>query len=212
LRDTPLGDGRAATEEERLTTEEKPETPAPEAGTRLSLSDWAVLVVLAERPRHGFAVARELRADAPLGAIWRVARPQVYRSVERLVAQGLASLGASEPGHGPERRVATPTATGRQAVAGWATTPVDRLRHLRSELLVKLVACRRLGLDGPALLDRQVAVIAAIRGRLAGELAGSHDDRRVALLWRQATADAADRFLADARGWWHDREIGHAAP
>jgi DNA-binding PadR family transcriptional regulator len=169
---------------------------------QLSLSDWAVLVVLAEQPRHGFAVARELRADAPLGAIWRVARPQVYRSVDRLVAHGLAELGGSEPGDGPERRVARPTAAGHRAVADWATTPVDRLRRLRAELLVKLVACRRLGLDGPGLLDSQAAVVAGIRRKLADDLARTVDDRRIALLWRQASADAADRFLADARDWW----------
>lgn len=174
----------------------------PEATTRLSLSDWAVLVMLAEQPRHGFAVARELRADAPLGAIWRVARPQVYRSVDRLVSLGLTELGATEPGHGPERRLVTPTEAGRRAVASWATTPVDRLRHLRAELLVKLVACRRLGLDGPTLLERQAAVIAAIRQQLTQDLAHVHDDRRIALLWRQATAEAADRFLATARDWW----------
>lgn len=179
-----------------------PERSGPASGPPLSLSDWAVLVVLAEEPRHGFAVARELRADAPLGGIWRVARPQVYRSVDRLVGRGLAQLGPSEPGHGPERRVAAPTADGRRAVITWATTPVDRLRQLRAELLVKLVACRRLGLDGGALLDRQAAVIATIRGTLTDDLAHTHDDRRIALLWRQATAEAADRFLSTARDWW----------
>lgn len=186
--------------------EEPPQTAS--VGLSLSLSDWAVLVILAEEPRHGFAVAQELRVDTPLGTIWRVARPQVYRSLDRLVGRGLAELGPTEPGHGPERRVATPTAAGRQAVVGWATTPVDRLRHLRADLLVKLVACRRLGLDGHLLLDRQVEVIAGVQEKLAGDLARTHDDRRIAFLWRQATADAAQRFLATARQWWSSRETG----
>jgi DNA-binding PadR family transcriptional regulator len=179
-----------------------------DASESLSLNDWVVLVLLAERPRHGFAVAQELSPDTPLGNIWRVARPQVYRSVERLVDHGLAAVGTSEPGHGPERRVVVPTTRGRQAVAIWATTPVERLRHLRADLLVKLVACRRLRLEGAALIDRQVAVIAEIRDRLDADLARTHDDRRIALLWRRATADAADGFLVTARQWWQSAAGG----
>jgi DNA-binding PadR family transcriptional regulator len=173
---------------------------------RLSLNDWSVLAVLVEEPRHGFAVARQLERDAPLGSIWRVARPQVYRSVDRLVAAGLAEVGSSEHGHGPDRRVVSPTSAGRRAVHKWATTPVDRLRKVRSDLLVRLAVCRRLGLDGLTLLDRQAEVIAAIQSRLDKDLALARDERRIALLWRRANAEAVESFLTTARGWWASRD------
>ncbi len=171
---------------------------------RLSLNDWTVLAVVAEQPRHGFAVARELQGDAPLGAIWRVAKPQVYRSLDRLTATGLAQAGPAEHGDGPERHVIAPTPRGRRAVTAWATEPVDRLRLLRSALLVKLVVCRRLGLDGPALLDRQREVVASIDDALDHALASipATDDRRVALLWRKSSAAAAVHFLTAAHDWW----------
>jgi DNA-binding PadR family transcriptional regulator len=171
----------------------------------LSLNEFAVLTVLGEEPRHGFAVARELQRDAPLGTIWRVARPQVYRSVDKVVGLGLATLGPAEPGDGPERHVATLTPEGRATVEQWAVEPVERLRQLRSELLFKLLACRRLGLDGATLIERQSAVIATISHHLADELATTHDDRRIALLWRQASADAAEAFLRTAARWWQTR-------
>jgi DNA-binding PadR family transcriptional regulator len=170
----------------------------------LSLGDWCVMVVLAEQPRHGFAVGRELSSVTPLGLIWRVAHPQVYRAIDRLVAHGLAELGEAEPGDGPNRRVVTLTDEGRHLVTDWATSPVDRLRNMRSALLVKLVACRRLDLDGPGLIDRQEEVIADIDRRLLDDLAGTHDDLRVALLWRHASAEAAQNFLVAARQWWTD--------
>lgn len=169
----------------------------------LSLNDFAVLTVVGEQARHGFAVARELQRDAPLGAIWRVARPQVYRSVDKVVALGLATLGPPEPGDGPERHVVALTPSGRQAVERWATEPVDRLRQLRSSLLVKLVACRRLDLDGRTLIAQQSEVIAEISRQLADELAAADDDRRIALLWRKSSADAAEAFLRTAADWWH---------
>lgn len=170
----------------------------------LSLGDWCVMVVLAEQPRHGFAVGRELSSVTPLGLIWRVAHPQVYRAIDRLVAHGLAEMGAAEPGDGPNRRVVTLTDDGRELVTDWVTTPVDRLRNMRSALLVKLVACRRLALDGPVLLDRQAEVIAEIERGLLDDLATTHDDLRVALLWRHASAEAAQRFLDAARQWWSE--------
>lgn len=179
------------------------------SGTRvlqMSLNDWAVLAMVAEQPRHGFAVARELASTAELGSVWRVARPQVYRSLDRLIEAGLVELGASEPGDGPDRRIVAPTAAGRRAVAEWATTPVDRLRKVRAELLVKLVVCRRLRLDGLDLLERQAAVIATIRKTLEQDVSATHDDRRIALLWRQASAEAVDRFLVTARQWWQSQQ------
>lgn len=168
----------------------------------LSLGDWCVMVVLAEQPRHGFAVGRELSSVTPLGLIWRVAHPQVYRAIDRLVAHRLAELGEAEPGDGPNRRIVTLTDEGRALVTDWVMTPVDRLRNMRSALLVKLVAARRLELDGQALIDRQAEVIAEIDGRLLDDLSTTHDDLRVALLWRHASAEAAQRFLDSARDWW----------
>lgn len=162
----------------------------------LSLNDWAVLALVVEEPRHGFAIARELRRDAPVGYVWRVARPQVYRSLNRLVDDGLAEWGPTEPGHGPERRVVSPTAAGRAAVEDWATTPVGRLRQVRSELLLKLVVARRLGLDVAGLVTAQTEVIAKIRARIEHELASADPDRRIALHWRYEAAEAVTRFLA----------------
>ena len=44
--------------------------------------------VIAEEPRHGFSVARELAADMPIGQVWTVRRPLVYRRSSTSPATG----------------------------------------------------------------------------------------------------------------------------
>jgi len=73
---------------------------------RLSLAEWLVLCVAAEKPMHGFAIAAQLIPDSALGAVWHVARPQVYRSMERLTALGLVREAGREPSRtGPDRQL-----------------------------------------------------------------------------------------------------------
>lgn len=176
------------------------------AESSLSLNDRIVLALVCESPRHGFAIARELTPDAALGSIWRVGRAQVYRSIDRLVALGLATPAQTEPGAGgPERLVLRATPAGRASTETWAVTPVDRLRDVRTELLVKLVVCARLCLDGAGLLRAQTDVVDHIAARLA-ERAAPSDEARLPVLWRRQSAAAARRFVdEDAPVWWVDR-------
>ena len=51
----------------------------------MALPEWTVLVVLSQRPAHGFAVSLLTAPDGELGRIWRIPRPVVYRAMSRLV-------------------------------------------------------------------------------------------------------------------------------
>jgi DNA-binding PadR family transcriptional regulator len=160
----------------------------------LSLNEWAVLGLLAERPRHGYDIAAELGPDAPVGQVWRVERRFVYRAFERLEGLGLAVPARAEPGDsGPPRTVYAPTAEGTAAVRGWLATPVDHLRDVRNALLLKLVVAGRLGVDVAPLVEAQ-------RRRFARPLAALGDrpagDDPVAL-WRHHSAAAVAAFLDD---------------
>jgi PadR family transcriptional regulator AphA len=160
----------------------------------LSLNEWAVLGLLAERPRHGYDIAVELGPDAAVGQVWRVARRFVYRALERLAALGLAVPERDEPGaSGPPRTVYAATPAGREALTDWLVTPVDHLRDVRSALLLKLVLAGRLGVDAAPLVTAQqarfAAALAALAGRPpAGDAVG---------LWRHHSAAAVAAFLDD---------------
>ena len=96
--------------------------PEPDA---LSLTDWVVLALVAEEPRHGFAVAKELAPDATLGEAWTVRRPLVYRAIDHLRDAGLVEPVRTEAGaQGPHRTVYRATRSGATRVTRWLDRPV----------------------------------------------------------------------------------------
>jgi DNA-binding PadR family transcriptional regulator len=161
----------------------------------LSLSDWVVLGVVAERPTHGWPVVRELAADGAIGRVWTVSRPLVYRSIATLLAEELIEeCGEAAGVRGPQRTIVRATRRGRTALRRWLDHPVDHVREVRSELLVKLALLDRAGRSADALIARQLErldpVFDAVTRRSA---AGGFD--AVLASWRREQALAARRFL-----------------
>jgi DNA-binding PadR family transcriptional regulator len=158
----------------------------------LSLNEWVVLALLAERPAHGFAIARELRADSDLGRILTVHRPLVYRALDRVAAAGLVEAHHTEPGDaGPNRTLHRVTRRGRRALTGWLTEPVQHVRDLRIEFLLKLRLAERAGRDAGPLVGAQRAALA----ETLDHLTQTDEDADVVELWRRQSARAAQEFL-----------------
>src|SRR5947208_1742615 len=116
----------------------------PSEGPALSLTEWVVLALLAEARSHGFAVARTLSRATPLGEVWTVPRPLVYRAIGRLEEHGLIAEAGEEPGDpGPRRMVYEATGKGLTAAAHWRAEPVRHLREVRSAFLAKVLLRER---------------------------------------------------------------------
>jgi DNA-binding PadR family transcriptional regulator len=164
----------------------------PSSDEDLLLGEWACLGALAEEPSHGFALAKRLAPDGDLGRIWSLSRPLTYRSIDRLVTDGLVAAVRTEPGRaGGERTVMGSTPTGRRHLKAWLRRPVAHVRDLRSELLLKLELCDRLGIDPSGLLAAQRELVAdVVRG-----LRASSDRDDAVRRWRIESATAAIRFL-----------------
>jgi len=183
----------------------------------LTLNDLVVLAVVEEEPAHGFALSRLLAPGSDLGRIVTLRRPQVYRAIDRLADGGLIEPVAVEPGDaGPKRTIFTITTSGRHALAAWLDRPVEHVRDLRVELLIKLRLLERAGRSADALLAAQRRTLGPTLDRLiAGEsgsgVPGAGDrgadgqevgDPRVPDVvdrWRATTAEAAARFLGHER-------------
>jgi DNA-binding PadR family transcriptional regulator len=75
----------------------------------------AILLLLAEEPRHGYSLAKGVYA-LQLG---RVDRPSVYRALAQLESDGLIGSSPQEPRAGQSRRVYSLTAQGEQAMRLW---------------------------------------------------------------------------------------------
>lgn len=154
------------------------------------LGEWACLGVLYGEPAHGWAVASALRPDADIGRIWTLSRPLTYRSLAQLAERGWVEPRGEEPGHGgPNRTVLAATRSGRARFRSWVQTPVEHVRDVRAELLLKLVLAERHGIDATRMIERQRALVAE-----QAEALREPDD--LVAVWRAEATAATQRFLA----------------
>jgi DNA-binding PadR family transcriptional regulator len=162
-------------------------------GTRLSVTDHAVLGVLAEHPTHGFALAKELGAGGGLGRILTVRPTEAYRSLDRLVTEGLAEPARTEPGDsGPRRIVHRVTPAGRRRLRRWLGEPVGHVRDLRIEFQLKLALLDRANRPPLELIAAQSEALTPTIVALEGHGPIDHVE-----LWRQHVARAAGEYLDD---------------
>jgi DNA-binding PadR family transcriptional regulator len=162
----------------------------------LSLTDWVVLGLLAEGPRHGFALAKELEPGAELGRLWTVRRPLVYRAIDHLLEVGLAEPRLVEPGdQGPQRTVVAATRAGRTRVRRWLNEPVRHPREVRAALLVKLALRARRGETLATLAHKQLDAFRVVHDGLEQRRHGGRGVERLELEWRYEANQAIERFL-----------------
>ena len=169
---------------------------ARSARTEPSLSEWAVLGLLSEGPAHGWEIARAFAPDGPIGAVWTVTRPLVYRAIAVLRELGyVEERGTAPSSTGPERTVLAPTRRGRAAYRGWLGRPVAHVRDLRSELLLKLLLLDRAGAETFMLLRAQLADLERGERALVQRVADAGGFDRTVATWRLTTARAARAFV-----------------
>ena len=167
--------------------------PADERRRQAALGEWAALGVLHVAPAHGWAVARRLRPDGDVGRVWSLSRPLTYRALDTLAERGLIEPVGLEPGTaGPNRTILALTAAGRSTFVEWVTTPVEHLRDVRSELLLKLVLAQLTGIDAGPMLVAQRHVVNRLTGAWSDVDESSHDP---VAAWRYESAQAVVRFL-----------------
>ena len=162
----------------------------------MSLTDWTVLGLVAQEPRHGFSVARELASDAPLGQVWTVRRPLVYRAIEHLASAELIEPTRTERGdQGPNRTVYRATRVGKARMRRWLDAPVDHPRDVRTELLVKFALLANAGQPLRPLAEKQRARFAPVADGLARAAQRASGADRVVAVWRLESSRAITRTL-----------------
>ncbi len=159
----------------------------------LSITDYAVLGLLAERPTHGFAISKELAPGSQVGRVVTVRRPLVYRALDRLADLDLAEPVHTEPGDaGPQRTVLRVTRKGRGQLNRWLSRPVAHVREMRIEFQLKLVLLERSGKSPARLVEAQRAALDPTLTALETTTTTDHLE-----LWRRRNAIAAGEYLAD---------------
>lgn len=158
-----------------------------------SITEYAVLGILASGPSHGFAISKQLGPDEALGRVLTVRRPLVYRALDRMVEAGNVEPVTTEKGDaGPNRIVLRITAAGRRQLDQWLAEPVEHVRDLRIEFLLKLTLLEGLERSPARLIRRQRAALASTLTALDETQPGDHVE-----LWRRHNAVAAAGYLDD---------------
>lgn len=164
------------------------------SGEQLLLGEWACLGILYPAPSHGFAIAARLKPTGDVGRVWSLSRALTYRSLDQLAQRGYLRAVGEEPGiAGGNRTILAATRTGRAQLRKWLATPVDHLRDLRSELLLKLIIADMCDIDVTSMLGRQHQHILELTDAITAHLIEQPGD--VVALWRSESSKAALRFL-----------------
>ncbi len=158
----------------------------------LSLADYVCLALIANGGQHGWAVFQQLKPETPLGRIWTLSRALTYRSIERLIELKLVRRSGFAAGKGADRRLIHATATGRLVVGKWLETPVDHLRDVRTELLLKLELRAQARRSNVAFIRRQQKVFAPVIASLA---ITARSSKVPVDLWRSESARSVKAFL-----------------
>jgi len=135
----------------------------------------ALLALLDEGPRHGFALKHAY--DNLLGQRQELRFGQVYATLARLERDGLAQGLRIEPGAGADRRVYAVTPAGVGELEAWLRAPAVATGR-PSELFTRVILALVSGHPGQALLDAQrTAYLARARELTAARHEGDMVDR-----------------------------------
>jgi DNA-binding PadR family transcriptional regulator len=158
--------------------------------------EWAVLAVIAQGPSHGFAVWRKLEPGGEIGRVWSMTRPRVYRAIDDLAACGLiAAVAEAKGGRGPTRSIYRVTDDGRARVSAWLATPVEHVREVRSDLLLKLAFVHAAGESLAPLLAAQEAQLLPLLERVERAREAAEGFDAVVLSYRAASIRSVLDFV-----------------
>jgi DNA-binding PadR family transcriptional regulator len=160
----------------------------------------ALLALLEQGPMYGYQLRAEF--ERRTGATWPLNVGQVYTTLTRLERDGLvAESGADGEGH----VIYQVTEAGRDEVAAWFTTPVERTQPPRDELAIKLaLAVTVPGVDvGTVIQQQRSATIAALQDYTRLKRARASDPQDPAdMAWSLVLESLV--FSAEAEVRWLD--------
>lgn len=160
------------------------------ARTDAELARNVVLSLIVLEPRHGWALQEVLSPRGEIGQAWTLSKQLVYRAIDSLVDAGLARRTAPKDGGGADKVVISATASGKRAIDVWLDSPVQHLRDVRTELVVKVMLREQFGLPMAQFIQRQrqqfEPLITAIE---------THPAKTPVHMWRRESASAVKRFL-----------------
>lgn len=120
--------------------------------------EYAVLGLLRLRPMHGYEMSRHF--DDDLVDVFPMEQSSLYTYLRNVEGRGLVSWEEHRVGQRPPRKIYRLEPAGLAAVDAWLRRPVERIREVRLDFLLKLYFLHE---SDPAaagqLVEEQVAVV-----------------------------------------------------
>lgn len=159
--------------------------------------EYAALGFIAEEPLHGYELARRW-ASSPLSRVCAAEQSVIYGYLRNLERRALLDWEDLRVGNRPPRRIYELNEEGWSVLRAWLHAPVERMREVRLDLLLKLYFLERLDPHAiPALVERQVAVCRRYVEREERRLAESEGFDRVVGQSRLSAGRATLSWLAN---------------
>lgn len=116
----------------------------------------AILGLLSIHPATGYDIGRAFAST--VAHFWYADQSQIYRTIDRLAADGAIETERVEQDRQPDRKVHSLTEKGRAELTAWLTSPLEPERP-KEPFLARLFFGEHLGPDGieRLLLERQQA-------------------------------------------------------
>ncbi|HML99310.1 MAG TPA: helix-turn-helix transcriptional regulator [Tepidiformaceae bacterium] len=170
--------------------------------------EYAVLALLALRPMHGYEMTAFIEEEG-LADVCPVEQSTLYTYLRNVEARGLVAWTEERVGNRPPRKRFELTPAGRDLIGGWLRRPVERMREVRLDLLVKLFFLERTDPAAHARLLRDQ--VAACERYLAGLDAAAPAGGFQRLVARSKRT-AAEATLDWLRGYAAEVEAREANP
>jgi PadR family transcriptional regulator AphA len=133
------------------------ESDDEEGAAALSPAQYAVLGLLQETPAHGYSLQRAFMHGGDLATVLPLEQASLYAALKELNTHGLIEGVEVREGLRPPKTVYELTADGTRLLDAWLKRPVERLRQVRLDFLLKIYFMRKRGRrEIRSLVDAQV--------------------------------------------------------
>jgi DNA-binding PadR family transcriptional regulator len=174
----------------------------PRTKSTLSPAECAILGLVQRQPMHGYQIARETAPNEGIGLVCPLGVSNVYFLLGNLERRGLIEIDHRDEEAYPPRTVYKATARGRKAFAAWMRSPVERLRQVRMDFLLKRYFLgegkREEALE---LVDRQIdfCLKYLAQWQALGESVPPYSFDRLAMEAKSSVAEATLEWLGEYR-------------
>lgn len=166
--------------------------------TRPLLSgEYAALGLLLGRPMHGYEMARYFDRD-DLSEVCPIEQSMLYTYIRNIEERGLVGWTEVRVGLRPPRKLYELSPAGYDLIQAWLDEPVQRLREVRLDFLLKLYFLHSLDrAREKALLARQIGICEEYEARLRGRELASTGFARLVAASKRSGAESTLNWLRE---------------